>query len=280
MDFAKIAEALRHIEAHLGEEVDLDGVARGFYFSPYYFHRVFTAIVGAPFASYVRWRRLLRACALLAGTDGGVTEIALDCGFSSAQAFARAFRRTFGVSPAVYRKAGRTPEIETVEEMVVKFTNRLKGGILVNPRIVKKGALTIAGVSGDGADTAEVWQRFMARIAEADMPGKLSGSGYEVRIYDGRACAVHAGYAVSGAVDAPYARCRLPAGEYAAFDVYVARGYGSENAAMDEWLKTNDRGYRQRLVDGKHVAVEYYDERFNGAAEDSVVEIWVPIEKG
>lgn len=280
MDFAKIAEALRHIEAHLGEEMDLDGVARVFYFSPYYFHRVFTAIVGAPFASYVRRRRLLRACALLAGTDESATRIALNCGFSSAQAFARAFRRAFGVSPVAYRKAGRMPEIETVEEMVVKFTNRLRGGVLVNPRIIKKDALIIAGASGDGADTAEVWQRFMALIAEADVPGRLSGSGYEVRVYDGNACTVHVGYAVSEPVDAPYTQCRLPAGKYAAFDVYVARGYGSENAAMDEWLKTNDRGYRQRLVDGKHVAVEYYDERFNGAEEDSIVEIWVPIEKG
>jgi len=279
VDFGKIAEAMKHIEAHLDENMELDAVARRFFFSPYYFHRVFTAIVGAPFASYVRARRILRACALLAKTHESVTGIALDCGFSSAQAFSRAFRRARGMSPVAYRRLGRAPEIETIDEMIVKFTNRLKGGILVNPRIIRRGTLAIAGVSGDGANTAEVWQRLMALIAEGDVENKQSGSGYEVRLYDGNACEVHVGYAVEGEVPPPYRVCNLPAGEYAAFDVYVARGYDSENAAMDEWLETNDKGYRQRLIGGKHAAVEYYDERFDGEAEDSIVEIWVPIEK-
>ena len=274
MDFAKIAEAMKYIEAHLDEELELDVVARRFFFSPYYFHRVFTAIVGAPFASYVRARRLLQACALLVETDRGVTGIALDCGFSSAQAFSRAFRRANGMAPVAYRRLGRAPEAETIDEIIVKFTNRLKGGILVNPRIIKRGALTVAGVSGDGADTAEVWGRFMALIAESDLTDKQSGSGYEVRSYDGNACGVHVGYAVSGGADAPYAVCHLPAGEYAAFDVYVARGYESENAAMDEWLKANGAGYRQRLVGGKHGAGEDYDETFYGEADGSIVGVW------
>ena len=279
MDFVKIAEALKHIEAHLDEEMELDAVARRFFFSPYYFHRVFTAIVGAPFASYVRTRRLLRACALLAAADGSVTGIALDCGFSSAQAFSRAFRRAYGMSPVAYRRLGRAPEAVTIDEIIVKFTNRLRGGILVNPRIIRRDALDIAGVSGDGAKTGEVWGRFCELDAKIDIPNRLSKSGYEARVYDGSACQVYVGYSVVGAVDAPFSVYHLPAGAYAAFDVYVARGYDSENVAMDEWLKTNDRGYRQRLVDGKNVAVEYYDERFNGEAEDSIVEIWVPIEK-
>jgi AraC-like DNA-binding protein/predicted transcriptional regulator YdeE len=280
VDFLKIAEAMKYIEAHLEDEVDLDAVARRFFFSPYYFHRVFTAIVGVPLASYIRNRRLLKACALLAATRESVTGIALDCGFSSAQAFSRAFRRAHGMSPGAYRRLGRAPEQETIDGMIVKFTNRLRGGVFVNPRIMKRGALAIAGVSGDGARTGEVWERFMKLIAEVDIPNRLSESGYEVRTYDGDACEVHVGYSVEGDVPPPFTVRSLPASEYAAFDVYVARGYDSENAAMDEWLKTNVRGYRQRLFGGKHVAVEYYDERFNGEAENSIVEIWVPIEKG
>ncbi len=280
MDFAKIAEAMKHIEAHLDEDVDLDAVARQFFFSPYYFHRVFTAIVGVPFASYVRSRRLLKACALLAATDGSITAIALDCGFSSAQAFARAFRRAHGMSPGAYRRLGRVPEVEAIDDMIVKFTNRLKGGIFVNPRITKMSALAVAGVSGDGAKTGEVWERFMKLIAEAEVPNKLSGSGYEVRTYDGDACEVHVGYSVSDVPGAPYTAYQLPAGDYAAFDVYVSRGYDSENSAMDTWLRTNEAGWRERLVNGKHVALEYYDERFNGEEEGSIVEIRIPIEKG
>lgn len=279
MDFGKIAEAMRYIEAHLDEAVDLDAVARRFFFSPYYFHRVFTAIVGMPLASYIRNRRLIKACALLTQREMSVTDIALDCGFSSVQAFVRAFKRAYDVSPGAFRQSRRVPQIETVDEMIVKFTNRLRGGIYVNPRIIKKNALTIAGAAGEGAKTAEVWQQFMRFIAETDVPNKRSESGYEVRSDEAGACEVCVGYSIEGVAPPSFAVCHLPASEYAAFDVYVARGYESENAAMEEWLSTNDKGYRQRKFDGKDVVVEYYDERFDGDAEHSIVEIWVPIEK-
>ena len=71
---------------------------------------------------------------------------------------------------------------------------------------------------------------------------------------------------------------KLPESTYAAFEV-CCQGYDSENAAMDEWLKANKEKYRQRLIDGNPYVVEYYDERFQGDSEESIVEIWVPIEK-
>lgn len=279
MDFERIARALRFVEEHLGEEIALEDAARAVYFSPYYFHRVFSAIVGRPFAAYLRERRLLRACALLTGTDEGVLAVALDCGFRSAQAFSRAFREFAGAAPREYRLRGEAPRAESVEEMIVKFTNRLRGGIFVHPRIIKRDALVIAGVSGDGARTGEVWGRFMELSGAQPPEGRLSDSGYEVRIYEGGACRVHVGQAVSGAVGQPYEAMKLPPGHYAAFDVYVARGYESENSAMDEWLRTNDQLWRQRPIDGRDACVEYYDERFHGDAADSIVEIWVPVER-
>jgi len=93
-------------------------------------------------------------------------------------------------------------------------------------------------------------------------------------------CTVHVGYAITGSpVEEPYCIYKLPASEYASFDVYVANGYESENTAMDEWLATNQQGYSERLLDNAHYCVEYYDERFNGNEAGSIVEIWVPIKK-
>jgi predicted transcriptional regulator YdeE len=48
---------------------------------------------------------------------------------------------------------------------------------------------------------------------------------------------------------------------------------------MQQWLDTNTEGYTERLLDGGHYVVEYYDERFHGEQADSIVEIWVPVEK-
>jgi predicted transcriptional regulator YdeE len=91
---------------------------------------------------------------------------------------------------------------------------------------------------------------------------------------------VHVGFAVSDVpVDEAYTVLTLPASEYASFDVCVADGYDSENSAMDEWLKTNQQGYTERLLEGTHYCVEYYGERFHDSAPGSIVEIWIPVEK-
>jgi len=46
-------------------------VAKVFNFSPYYFHRLFSAVVGKPIGTYIRERRLAKASELL--TDPGKT---------------------------------------------------------------------------------------------------------------------------------------------------------------------------------------------------------------
>jgi len=164
--------------------------------------------------------------------------------------------------------------------MIMKFTNRLKGGIFLNPKIIKKGKLIIAGVSGDGNKTGEVWEKFMALAAEKPVANKISDNGYEIRLYIGDTSTVHVGYAVpDNSVIEPYEIYELPASEYASFDVYVANGYDSENSAMDEWLASNGQGYVERQLGDTHYCVEYYDERFNGEEAGSIVEIWVPIKK-
>ena len=164
--------------------------------------------------------------------------------------------------------------------MIMAFTNRLKGGIYINPKIIKRDALTIAGVAGDGGRTGDVWAAFMQLNGEKPLKSKLSDNGYEIRLYDGGRCTVHVGFAVADfPADGAYDVFKLPASEYASFDVYVINGYESENNAMDEWLKTNEQGYTERLLGDSHYCVEYYDERFHGDEAGSIVEIWVPVEK-
>ena len=279
-NFDSIKRALLYIDSHLDEPMSFESLAKRFHFSPYYFHRMFSVIVGKSIAAHIRDRRLMHACARLAGTDESILDTALECGFSSAQAFSRVFREAYGLSPSEYRRQGLAPVAVTVDEMIMKFTNRLKGGIYLNPKIIRRGALTIAGVSGDGGRTGEVWQAFERLNKKKPLTGKLSDNGYEIRLYDGNKCTVHVGLAVSGGPgDEAYELCALPASEYAAFDVYVSKGYESENSAMTEWLRTNEQGYAERLLGGVHYCVEYYDERFSGSEAGSIVEIWVPIEK-
>ncbi len=61
-------------------------------------------VVGETVAEFTRRLRLEKAAnRLLDGSGDDVTAIALECGFSSSQNFARAFRRRFDLTPTEFR---------------------------------------------------------------------------------------------------------------------------------------------------------------------------------
>ncbi len=276
----RIGKALEYIDGHLDEALRLEEIAYVFHFSPYYFHRMFTAVVGRPITAYMRERRLQKACTLLAQTSDSILSIGMECGFDTAQAFCRAFKNQLGVPPTQYRKAPCTYKQLTAQELVEKFRRKLKGGILMEPRIIEQPQMYIAGVSGDGRMTAQVWQSFMELQGKRKLVNALSQDGYEVRICEEYGQTCHVGLSISSPqAEAEYTVLPLPAALYASFDVYVAEGYDSQNTAMDEWLNNNYSNYTQRLLDGKYYIIEFYDERFHGNESDSIVEIWVPIEE-
>ncbi len=103
----RINRAMDHIGAHLDGELRLEELARVACFSPFHFHRIFAAMAGETLGDHIRRRRLEAAAILLRDReDQPVTEIALDCGFQSPAAFARAFREWFGMSPSRWRQGG------------------------------------------------------------------------------------------------------------------------------------------------------------------------------
>jgi len=99
--------ALDHIDAHLGDEITLGTLASVACFSPYHFHRLFSAMVGEPPAEYVRRLRLEKAAIRLVNEPlETVTGIALACGFSTSALFCRLFKARFGMSPTAWRAGG------------------------------------------------------------------------------------------------------------------------------------------------------------------------------
>ncbi len=86
------------------EAVTLDSLARRLGYSAFYISRKFSEISGMSFRDYLRYRRLAFALKELRDTDRGILEIAIDYGFSSHEAFTRAFRAAYGLAPSEYRK--------------------------------------------------------------------------------------------------------------------------------------------------------------------------------
>lgn len=104
---AHVNRALDYVDEHWNEDLSLDAVASVAGFSPYHFHRVFRAMVGEPLGRYIQRLRLERAASSLSSTPGAITAIALDCGFSGSDTFARAFKDWFGVSASQWRAGER-----------------------------------------------------------------------------------------------------------------------------------------------------------------------------
>lgn len=104
---ARINRVIDHIQTHLHSDLSLARLAKVASFSPYHFHRIFAAMVGETLNQFIARLRAERAASRLsANPSQSITEIALDCGYSSSATFSRAFRDAFGMSPSEWRAVG------------------------------------------------------------------------------------------------------------------------------------------------------------------------------
>jgi len=102
----RINKAIDFITSHLTKNPSLDEIAEAASFSKFHFHRLFQAHVGETVLEFTRRLRLEKAASQLHfDRDKDVTAVALDCGFSSSQNFAKAFKKHFSMSPTVYRQS-------------------------------------------------------------------------------------------------------------------------------------------------------------------------------
>lgn len=101
---ARINRVIDHVQADLAGDLSLGTLARVACFSPHHFHRLFKGMTGESLGQFVKRVRLERAAThLVTAPHRPVTEVALDVGFTSPAAFARAFKDRFGVSASEYR---------------------------------------------------------------------------------------------------------------------------------------------------------------------------------
>lgn len=101
--------------AHLDQDLSLTVLAGHAGLSAFHLHRVFSAAAGETPKQFTLRLRLARASAMLLTTSDSVLDVALACGFQSHEAFCRAFRRRFGMSPSAYRARGFAGGVEAGE---------------------------------------------------------------------------------------------------------------------------------------------------------------------
>ncbi|SHI20883.1 transcriptional regulator, AraC family [Sporobacter termitidis DSM 10068] len=99
-----IRRLLDYIERHLSRKLELEELAGIAFLSKYHFHRLFRQETGESVTSYIRRRRMARAAAELATTGDRILDIALRYQYGSHEAFTRAFKRIYSLTPEEYRR--------------------------------------------------------------------------------------------------------------------------------------------------------------------------------
>ncbi|MFD0964656.1 AraC family transcriptional regulator [Pseudofulvibacter geojedonensis] len=101
----RVNDVFTYIDNHLENDLSLNDLSRIAHFSPYHFHRIFKVIAHEPLQVYINRKRIEKAAGLLFRNQNlSISEIYLQCGFASAAAFNKVFKKFYAVSPSEFRK--------------------------------------------------------------------------------------------------------------------------------------------------------------------------------
>jgi len=93
-----------YIKANIDSNLTLEQLSSVANFSKFYFHRIFKSISGETLNEYVSRSRLEKsAFTLLYNPNISITNIALNCGFSSSAVYSRAFKKNYHLTPSEWR---------------------------------------------------------------------------------------------------------------------------------------------------------------------------------
>jgi AraC family transcriptional regulator len=276
-----IGRALWYIESHFGEALSLDDVARVSGMSRFHLSRTFAAAVGQPVLAYARARRLTEAARLLAGGAPDIMQVALAVGYGSHEAFTRAFRERFGLTPEDVRGRRSLETLPLVEPVRMPDQSSIA---IVPPRFVTTGPRFFAGLRryfrfDERGNIPTSWHAFGGYLGA--IPNVIEGAAYGL-------CLAPAdpnddvGFDYAPAVEVSdldglpegLSGIRIPTREWAVFNHpgHVS-SLGATCAAAGEWLAVSGRQPGQ----GAMQMIERYGPEFDARTGNGGCEVWVPV---
>jgi len=273
-------KALWYIESHLAQPLTLDEIAAIGGVSRFHMVRAFAAATGFPVMRYVRARRLSEAARALANGAPDILSLALDADYGSHEAFTRAFRDHFGVTPEMVRAATCPDQLKLQEPIKMDSTalDHLKP-----PRFETSKPLLVAGLGerithdNQGAGIPNQWQRFHQSVD--NIPGRIGQVAYGVCCNgdDAGNFDYIAGVEVTDFSDLPreFSRVRIPEQKYAVFthSEHISTIRRTVNTIWNHWLPMSG----MKAADAPNF--ERYDEKFDPLTGDGGLEIWIPVKE-
>ena len=179
MDYRQALEqAIIYIEAHLGDDIKVEAVAKVAGYSYYHLTRQFAAVLGESVGSYIKKRRLADAAKKLIYTDSKIIDIAVENGFESSEAFSRAFKVVYKASPQNYRNNRFDTFISAKERLDKGLLDHLVRNVTVHPEIVQLPSIKVAGIRGETTLNDNklplLWKSF--RKQQAKIPNQVENA--------------------------------------------------------------------------------------------------------
>ncbi len=293
-----IQKTLDYIEEHIGEDMQIEELAKIAALSPFYFQRLFTRLVKASVRDYIKLRRLAKSVALLRNKNNRIIDIAMEYGFGSHETFTRAFKETYSITPSQYRNKPvglqnfDKPDLLLGYIVIDEGVPLISDGLVLemNRKLLEE-PIHFLGVIGyypfksgkmvgerTGVDMVDdIWNRFFRELP--DIPhvskGRLIGVSYHGDAPDG-----YSSYFVGAEVEKVeshhnFADWELPVREYTVCG-FEAENHDQRIISMGKamrytrfWLREHDL-----IADG------FFPEMYYQSASDiTYVELWIPFKK-
>ncbi|MBY0359866.1 MAG: AraC family transcriptional regulator [Candidatus Obscuribacterales bacterium] len=289
----RLTAAIDFIEDRLLEPISTSSVAEHIGFSEYHFHRIFQGMLGESVAAYIRKRRISEAATLLRTSDRAILDLALMSGFESQEAFTRAFKKVFKLSPGAYRKGTRPLSVHHKVRLKPEMIKHLQEGVTLTPRFEEKGPWLVVGLGGSYSEEKEnvneiglLWQKFLERkhelVSEQNCSelsfGVCMASHPQIPLETGKTFVYIAGVPIKEVDKLPkgMVSCTIPKAKYA---VFTHKGSLEKlphtlRYIWGTWIPQNIKDYKH--VNGPDF--EIYDKRFKLDSEESEFDICVPLE--
>jgi AraC family transcriptional regulator len=271
------ARALWYIESHLGGDLSLELIARDVGVSRYHLSRAFSTTTGCGLALYVRARRLSEAAKTLLNGAPDILSVSLDTGYGSHEAFTRAFKQHFGLTPEQARAQRPTTTLTLLEPIRMQTVTTTR---IAPVPIAERDAMLIFGLSQNYTPQSmggipSQWERFLTHFGH--IPTQVGKVAYGVicNSDDAGNFDYICGAEVSEFPSHPsgFVRLRIPPQTYAVFlhTDHISNIGATCSAIWNQGLP--DSGYK--AADSPWL--ERYSEEFDGRTGLGGLEIWIPI---
>ncbi|CAH1195050.1 HTH-type transcriptional activator RhaS [Paenibacillus auburnensis] len=148
MDHYEVIErALTHIENHLDQPLSIESVADSFNMSKYYFHRLFSAIMGSSLNNYILSRRLNASLQYIQSGELSLTDIAYQLNFGAQSSFTRAFKRQYGMAPSALKEQKINISPVPIPAVVKRPVKNINGDVVTDFTLTEFESIRVTGIA-------------------------------------------------------------------------------------------------------------------------------------